>query len=313
MKGIGNRDYQKNKRIWAIAAGICSIAFVCCLVWLLYYVISGRRAAAELGELQQNYVETMEEVQEEPESEPGESEGIGAAGNREEEGTGDMAEETQGTEPSPLLGYEIPAKTVDIQALQEDENEDIYAWITIPGTVIDYPVLQHPEEPDYYLDHNLDHSSGYPGCIYSQNLNSKEWDDPNTVLYGHNMKNGTMFAGLHHYEDPQFLEENQYIYLFTQDYVRVYHIFGAYEYDNRHLLLAVDTQDPAAFAAYLVEVQSLRGLRDHFNEDVPVGIEDKVLTLETCIANKPDKRYIVQAVLEAEGEWPIAEGMQPDL
>lgn len=53
-------------------------------------------------------------------------------------------------------------------------------------------------------------------------------------------------------------------------------------------------------------------MRDHFNEEVPVGIEDRVLTLETCIANKPDKRYIVQAVLEAEGEWPAAEEGLPD-
>lgn len=289
------------KKGWTIIAGICSIVFICCLVWLLYYVISGRRAAAELEELQRQYVETVEELQEntEPETAPEESEAA--------ETTEEIPEE-----PSPLLGYEIPAKTVDIEALQEEENEDIYAWITVPGTVIDYPVLQHPEELDYYLDHNLDHSSGYPGCIYSQNLNSREWDDPNTILYGHNMKNGTMFAGLHHYEDPQFLEENPYIYIFTQNYVRVYHIFGAYEYDNRHLLLAVDTQDPAAFAAYLVEVQDLNGLRDHFDEDVPVSIEDKILTLETCIANKPDKRYIVQAVLEAEGEWPIAEETPAD-
>ena len=116
-----------------------------------------------------------------------------------------------------------------------------------------------------------------------------------------------MFAELHYYEDPEFYQENPYVYIFTQGYVRIYHIFGAYEYDNRHLLLTIDTQDPAAFAAYLVEVQGLNGLRDHFNEEVSVGIEDKILTLETCVSNKPEKRYIVQAVLEAEGQWPAAE------
>ena len=307
MKGIGNRRCQKNRRIWAIAAGICSIAFVCCLVWLLYSVMTDHRAATELEKLRQSYVETVEEPQEgtAPGSGRSETDGDTAAGSREKKEMGAEAEGTQ--EASPLPGYEVPAKTVDIEALQEKENQDIYAWITIPGTVIDYPVLQHPEELDYYLDHNLDHSSGYPGCIYSQNLNSKEWDDPNTVLYGHNMKNGTMFAQLHYYEDSEFFQENPYIYIFTQGYVRIYHIFGAYEYDNRHLLLTIDTQDPAAFAAYLVEVKGLNGLRDHFNEEVPVGIEDKILTLETCVANKPDKRYIVQAVLEAEGEWPVAE------
>lgn len=301
MKGSGNGEHQKNKKIWAMAAGICSIAFICCLVWLLYSVITGRRAASELEALRESYVETVEDAQDSTAPDFGESETV--VGNPEEE----TAEAAETPEPSPLLGYEIPAKDVDIEALQEKENQDIYAWLTIPGTVIDYPVLQHPEEPDYYLHHNLDHSSGYPGCIYSQNLNSKEWDDPNTVLYGHNMKNGTMFAELHYYEDPEFFQENPYVYIFTQGYVRIYHIFGAYEYDNRHLLLTIDTQDPAAFAAYLVEVQGLNGLRDHFNEEVSVGIEDKILTLETCVSNKPEKRYIVQAVLEAEGQWPAAE------
>lgn len=273
-------------------AAICGVGFLGCLVWLVIYMINNGKAEREIEALRQEYVAEVPNATAQPEPSP----------TAEPEPEASPAP-TQ--EPSPLLGYDIPNKTVDIEALQENENEDIYAWLIVPGTEIDYPVLQHPEQLDYYLDHNVDNSKGYPGCIYSQNLNSKEWDDPNTVLYGHNMKNGSMFAGLHYYEDPDFLEENQYIYIFTQNYVRVYHIFGAYEYDNRHLLLAMDTTDPAAFATYLVEVQSLKGMRDNFLEEVLVSIEDHVLTLETCIASKSDKRYIVQAVLEAEGEWPI--------
>lgn len=281
---------QGNKGIFI--AAICGVGFLGCLVWLVIYMINNGKAEREIEALRQEYVAEAPSVTAQPEPSP--------TAETEPE-----ASPAPTQEPSPLLGYDIPNKTVDIEALQENENEDIYAWLIVPGTEIDYPVLQHPEQLDYYLDHNVDNSKGYPGCIYSQNLNSKEWDDPNTVLYGHNMKNGSMFAGLHYYEDPDFLEENQYIYIFTQNYVRVYHIFGAYEYDNRHLLLAMDTTDPAAFATYLVEVQSLKGMRDNFLEEVPVSIKDHVLTLETCIANKADKRYIVQAVLEAEGEWPI--------
>jgi len=118
------------------------------------------------------------------------------------------------------------------------------------------------------------------------------------------MKNGSMFAGLHFYEDPDFLEENPYIYIFTQGYVRVYHIFGAYEYDNRHLLLTRDMWDMEVFADYLEEVKGLDGMRDNFLADVPVSAQDKVLTLETCVSHKSERRYIVQAVLEAEGVWP---------
>lgn len=297
---------EPGSRKGIIIAAICGVCFLGCLVWLALYVINNNRAEREIDDLRREYVAELSGETESQTSAPTAKPDETSAPTAEPEPE-TTPEPT--AEPSALMEYDIPNKSVDIEALQENENEDIYAWITVPGTEIDYPVLQHPEQLDYYLDHNVDHSSGYPGCIYSQNLNSREWDDPNTVLYGHNMKNGSMFAGLHQYEDPEFLEENQYIYIFTQNYVRVYHIFGAYEYDNRHLLLAMDTTDPAAFATYLVEVRSLTGMRDNFLEEVPVSIKDNVLTLETCVANKPDKRYIVQAILEAAGEWPIEGGI----
>lgn len=87
------------------------------------------------------------------------------------------------------LGIEIPEKDIDFAALKE-ENSDVYAWIYVPGTNVDYPVLQHPTDDAYYLEHNMDGSKGLPGCIYSESVNTKDFTDPNTVLYGHNMKNG---------------------------------------------------------------------------------------------------------------------------
>ena len=95
---------------------------------------------------------------------------------------------------------------VDFAGMWET-NEDVYAWITVPGTVIDYPILQHATDNTYYLNYNIDGSYGYPGCIYTENMNSKEFTDNNTVIYGHNMKNGTMFAGLHKFEDAAFSME----------------------------------------------------------------------------------------------------------
>lgn len=295
----GNRDNQNShgaRRIWMLVAGACGVCFVGCLVWLVLYMTNNRRAQEDMENLRQEYILSVseEEPSLEEETEPAPT---------------PQASPEPTPEPSPLLAYDIPNRSVDIAALRENENEDIYAWLTVPGTVIDYPVLQHPSQLDYYLNHNVDRSSGYPGCIYSQYLNSLEWDDSNTVLYGHNMKNGSMFAGLHFYEDPQFLEENPYVYIFTQGYVRIYHIFGAYEYDNRHLLLTRDMEDTEVFADYLEEVRELNGMRDNFLEEVPVSAEDRVLTLETCVYQKPERRYIVQAVLEAEGEWPQEGGV----
>ena len=71
-------------------------------------------------------------------------------------------------------------------------NSDVYAWITVPGTEIEYPILQHHSDNSYYFMHNIDGSYGYPGCIYTENLNSKDFTDNNMVIYGHNMKNDSM-------------------------------------------------------------------------------------------------------------------------
>ena len=101
---------------------------------------------------------------------------------------------------------------VDWEGLWEI-NPDVYAWISIPGTSIDYPILQHASDNTYYLNYNIDGSYGYPGCIYTENLNSKDFTDSNTVIYGHNMKNGSMFAGLHQFEDSNFFAQNNKVYI----------------------------------------------------------------------------------------------------
>ena len=126
------------------------------------------------------------------------------------------------------MGISVPEKNLDWNALWE-QNEDIYAWIYIPNTNIDYPVLQHATDDTYYLEYNLDGSKGRPGCIYSEHkYNSKDFMDFNTALYGHNMRVGTMFATLHNFEDSTFFNENRYIYIYLPDgTVYVYDIFAA--------------------------------------------------------------------------------------
>ena len=78
-------------------------------------------------------------------------------------------------------------------------------------------MLQSQEELDYYLDTNLDGTKGRPGCIYTQMMNSMDWTDRNTVLYGHNMRDGSMFAGLHKYEDSEYFSEHPYVYIYTEE------------------------------------------------------------------------------------------------
>ena len=186
---------------------------------------------------------------------------------------------------------------VDFAGMWET-NEDVYAWITVPGTVIDYPILQHATDNTYYLNYNIDGSYGYPGCIYTENMNSKEFTDNNTVIYGHNMKNGTMFAGLHKFEDAAFFEEHTKVFIYTPEKELTYTIFAAYIYDDRHLLYSFDFANQEVYATYLEDIRNMRSMNALIRDDVAVTAEDKIITLVTCIGNQPEKRLLVQAVLD---------------
>ena len=138
--------------------------------------------------------------------------------------TENVAQEVQ-TEDSELeqKGIEIPQKNLNWKKLK-GVNQDIYAWIYIPGTGVDYPVLQHPSDDSYYLNYNMNGTRGYPGCIYTEKANSKEFTDFDTVVYGHNMRNDTMFASLHNYEDQTFFNNFPYIYVYTKEKVHNFNV-----------------------------------------------------------------------------------------
>lgn len=176
-------------------------------------------------------------------------------------------------------------------------NEDVYAWITIPGTVIDYPILQHATDNTYYLNYNIDGSYGYPGCIYTENMNAKDFSDNNTVIYGHNMKNGSMFAGLHQYEEKGFFEEHSKVMIYTPEKEYEYTVFAAYIYDDRHLLYSFDFANEEVYASYLDTVLNMRDLSANIRDDIIVTKDDNIITLVTCMSKQPDKRLLVQAVL----------------
>lgn len=178
------------------------------------------------------------------------------------------------------------------------ENPDVYAWITIPGTAVDYPILQNTEDNDYYLTHTIDGVESPEGAIYTENYNDKNFEDTNTVIYGHDMKNGSMFQSLHNYMDRTFFDEYREIIVYTPDAVRHYKIFAAYLYDDRHLLQSFDFSNERVYRAYLDNIFSIRDMNACIDTSVEIDTEDKIITLSTCYGNQPDKRYLVQAVLE---------------
>lgn len=135
-------------------------------------------------------------------------------------------------------------------------------------------------------------------------MNSKDFTDFNTVLYGHNMKNGTMFAGLHKFEDSEYFADHPYIYVYTEDKVFVYRIFASYTFSSIHLIMGFDLSDENVRQIYIDNIRSLEGLTDNIDDSIEVDTDSRLLTLTTCIANQADKRYNVAGVLVSEIDIP---------
>lgn len=178
-----------------------------------------------------------------------------------------------------------------------ETNTDIYAWIRIPNTNVDYPILQTDGDDGFYLEHNYKKEYEFAGSIYTEKLNKKDFSDPNTLIYGHNMLNGTMFRTLHNFRDPAFFESNPYIYIYLPDRTLTYEIFAAYEYDDRHILYSFDFSDKDVYAEYLAYATNPTESMMCNRRDVEVTTDDKIITLSTCLGNIDTSRYLVQGVL----------------
>lgn len=261
------------KKKYLAAAVILGAAALICGGIGVYKYLQEKNAGTEYEALREEVVQDVqEEVPEEDASQPQEETG-----------------ETGKTESA----VEIP---VDFEALQE-QNPDVYAWIKVPGTAVDYPVLQSPTDNGYYLTHTIDGEEKAEGAIFTENYNTKTFEDPNTVIYGHDMKNGSMFQSLHNYMDRSFFDENREVLIYLPDEIRHYKIFAAYLYDNRHLLQSFDFGNKEIYQKYLENIFSMRDMNAFIDTSMEVTSEDKIITLSTCYAGISTQRYLVQAVL----------------
>lgn len=186
------------------------------------------------------------------------------------------------------------------------QNGDIYAWITVPGTQVDYPVLQSATD-NYYLDRNIDHSQGYPGCIYTNQCNAKNFSDYITVLYGHNMKNGTMFGSIHNFEDKAFFDENDKIYVYTEEMRFTYEIYAAVKFTDVYIPSYYAVTMEQGRDGFINElVQNSDNDVSHIREDVEWIPEDKTIVLSTCVNGEREKRYLLVGRLVEEAYYQEA-------
>ena len=181
---------------------------------------------------------------------------------------------------------------IDLEALQEI-NSDVIGWISIPDTQMSYPVLQG-EDNHYYLDHAWNKEYNAAGSVFLESTNSADLSDYHTLVYGHRMRNGSMFGMLRDYDKLDFWQEHPSVYLVTEDYVYRYDIFAAYQAGVREIVYWLDlTGREEALIQYCLEHTVL-------DTGITPSPEERLLTMSTCTGNGYEKRWVVQGVLRGE-------------
>lgn len=177
--------------------------------------------------------------------------------------------------------------SVDFSVLQQ-ENEDIVAWIYSENTPINYPVVQSDDNV-FYLRKMINGEYNIAGTIFMDFRNDPNMSDNNTIIYGHNMQNDTMFGTLQDYKKQEYYDEHKIMYLFTSDKQYKIELFAGYT-----IPVESDIYDMAKLDQEDIE-EAMR--KSDFKSDVIVSAEDKIITLSTCAYEYEGARYIVMGML----------------
>lgn len=253
-------------------------AFIGSSVYLASYFWEGKKTADRYNALAERVEAAKQEAAAAPTTEPPETQGETQA-------------ETEPTEPAPpemLPGYD------SVYA----ENPDTVGWIRLEGSPINYPVMQTtPDNRDYYLYRNFDREDSRSGSIYiREECNVLEPTD-NVTIYGHNMKDGSMFAFLGEYYEKDFWRENSLISFDTLYEYHMYKIFAVFktsadEGKGFAYHMMENAADAREFNAFISECKRL----SFYDTGITPVYGDKIICLSTCEYTLDNGRFVVAAV-----------------
>ncbi len=169
------------------------------------------------------------------------------------------------------------------------QNEDYVGWITIEDTKIDYPIVQFSDN-SYYLNHTFEGQENSSGTLFIDCGITEGMEGKNVIVYGHNMKNGSMFAGLKNYREDEFYESHKTFQVYTETGFYTYEIFAVCVVDPDSDAYTIGFADDADFLGYVERMQE----QSIMTTGVTVEADDQIITLSTCVNNNQD-RLIVQA------------------
>lgn len=171
-------------------------------------------------------------------------------------------------------------------------NKDYRGWLTINNTNINYPILQGKDN-NYYLDKDINKNYLVSGSIFLDFRNNK-FNDENTILYGHSMKNDTMFAQLDKFKEKEFFNENNKIIILTPEGKKlIYEVFSAYTTNSKDNYNQISFKTENEYRNFLNKIEN----KSIVKSKLKVTPKDKILTLSTCSYEYEDARTAVHAKL----------------
>lgn len=187
---------------------------------------------------------------------------------------------------------------IDFEGLQE-VNPEIIGWIEIPGLTISYPLLQGKDNA-YYLTHLADRQFGVSGSIFVDYHNQPDFSDRNTIIYSHNMKDGSMFASLDRYEALELYQKEPYFYVYIPGKVFKYQIFSCYAGSVGSEAYTYEFPKIEDFQGFLQTIQSYAA----YDTGTEVKDTERIVTLSTCVNTNRNYRYLIHGVLREVIDMP---------
>ncbi|WP_300260763.1 class B sortase [Clostridium sp.] len=171
-------------------------------------------------------------------------------------------------------------------------NSDYKFWINVEGTNIDFPVVQGKDN-DFYLHNNFNKEKSFSGSIFVDSENNLN-DDSNIVIYGHNMRNDTMFAQIKHFKNENFFNTNKYVTLYREGKKTTFEIFSVYQENAKDLesQIKIKFANKKEYEKYLKEQESKSLFK---REGIDLKDTDRILTLVTCGYDFVNARIVVVA------------------
>lgn len=204
---------------------------------------------------------------------------------------------TKKTDDSQDESSENSGPTYEVLDVNFDEllaqNEQTVGWVRLNNTNISFPIVQAPDNT-FYLTHNFNKKYNSAGWIFADSSNNFETLDKNTIVYGHNRRNGTMFSTIRQLLNPEWFNEqsNKYFNFNTKDHKYIAQIFSVYKISKNKLVLNNKYDTEEAFNEFIQDCKS----KSVYDFNLDVNYFDNVLTLCTC-DNNTQYRVVVFAKL----------------